>query len=137
MQFADAYIELIEMFPCANRFQLQEREGYFIRTTDCVNKRVEGRTAAEYDKQYREDNKEKIKDYSKQYRQTHLEERNQYLKHHRQNNKKMRRCSCGVEYNDGRTDHRNTHYGSEHHIQFVQDFYERLHQLLNRHTEVE
>jgi ubiquitin len=159
MQFADAYIELIEMFPCANRFQLQEREGYFIRTMDCVNKNIAGRTQTEYyednkeeinqkqreyyedhkeeKKQYYEDNKGTISVQQKQYNSTRKEEMKQYLKQYKQNNKKMRRCSCGVEYNDGRTDHRNTHYGSEHHIQFVQDFYERLHQLLNRHTEVE
>ena len=119
MQFADAYIELIEMFPCANKIQLHRREGELIRTTECVNKMTPGRTRAETNKQYREDNREKLlepqKQYSKQYRQTH---------------KNIRKCGCGVEYNDGDTKVRNQHYGSKFHIEFVQDFHERLHQLL-------
>ena len=77
MQFADAYIELIEMFPCANKIELQGREGQLIRTMDCVNKQIPGRTSAEYHvdnkehlneqaKQYREDNKETINEQKKQ-----------------------------------------------------------------------
>ena len=115
MQFADAYIELIEMFPCANKIQLHRREGELIRTTECVNKKTPGRTRAETNKQYKQTHKEEIKQSRKQYKQTH---------------KNMRTCSCGVEYNDGRTDHRDRHYNTKHHIEFVQDFYERLHQLL-------
>lgn len=38
----------------------KEREGYWIRTLDCVNKRIEGRTDTEYIKQYRQDNRDKI-----------------------------------------------------------------------------
>ena len=145
MQFADAYIELVEMFPCANRFELQGREGELIRTTECVNKAMPGRTRAEYNednretisvrqhkynKQYYEDNKESIKQCSKQYNNTHREETKQYYKQYRQNTKNIRKCSCGREFNDGRTDSRNSHYGSDHHVKFVQDFYDRLHSLL-------
>ena len=108
MQFADAYIELIEMFPCANKFELHRREGEIIRERVCVNKMIAGRSRAETNKQYREDNREELlepqKQYSRQYRQTH---------------KNMRTCSCGVEYNDGSTNHRNQHYRSQHHIEFV------------------
>ena len=71
MKFDDAYIELLEEFPCVNKMQLNRREGELIRTTDCVNKRIAGRTQSEHridnkdymferDKQYREDNKQKI-----------------------------------------------------------------------------
>ena len=119
MQFDDAYIELIEMFPCANKIQLHRREGEIIRTMDCVNKTMPGRTRAETNKQYREDNRGELvelqKQYSKQYRQTH---------------KNMRMCSCGGKFNDATTYHRNRHYNSDKHIEFVQDFYDRLHSLL-------
>ena len=108
MQFADAYIELIEMFPCANKIQLHRREGELIRTMDCVNKMTPGRTRAETNKQYREDNREKLlepqKQYSKQYRQTH---------------KNIRICSCGGKYNDGDTHKMDRHYNTKHHIEFV------------------
>ena len=71
LQYPDCYIELLEEFPCANKMQLHRREGELIRTTDCVNKRIAGRTQSEHridnkdymferDKQYREDNKQKI-----------------------------------------------------------------------------
>jgi hypothetical protein len=126
MQFADAYIELIEMFPCANKIELHRREGEVIRITDCVNKTMPGRTRAETNKQYREDNRGKI-----------LEQQKQYSKQYRRTHKNIRTCSCGVEYNDGNTYNRNQHYGSKFHVEFVNDFYERLHQLLNRYTEVE
>jgi hypothetical protein len=131
--FDGAYIELIELFPCDSKMALNLKEGEIIRTRDCVNKVIPGRTRAVY----REDNKESIK----QYRQTHKEEKKQYLQTHKesisayrkqyqQTHKKMRKCSCGVEFNDGKTDHRNRHYESNHHIEFVNDFYERLHKLL-------
>ena len=71
MQFADAYIELIEMFPCVNKIQLQGREGELIRTMDCVNKNAPDRTPPE-NKQYR-----------KQYRQEHKEEKKQYRQEHK------------------------------------------------------
>ncbi len=140
MQFADAYIELIEMFPCANKFELHRREGEIIRERVCVNRYVPCRPDEEnkeIKKQYYEDNKEKIK----QYREDHTKERKQYNKQYNQDHKveskqyyeskkNMRKCSCGVKYNDGKTSQRNQHYGTKHHIKFVQDFYERLHQLL-------
>ena len=117
-----------------------------------MNKVIPGRTKAEfreenkeaisvYQNQYNQDNMEKKKQYSQQYETTHKEERrqykcthreelNQYCKQYKQTHKKIRKCSCGVEFNDGRTDRRNQHYGSKHHIEFVNDFYERLHRLL-------
>ncbi len=125
--FDDAYIELIENYPCADKNELHRREGEIIRTTECVNKQIAGRTQAEY----REDNKESRnqynKQYLKQYRQEHAEKTKHYNKRYRVAHKKMRICSCGVEYNSGK---RNRHYGSKHHIEFVNGFYERLHQLL-------
>jgi hypothetical protein len=163
LQFADAYIELIELFPCASKMALNLREGEIIRTRVCVNKLIPGRTQTEWrednketisgkQKQYYEDNKESIlvqkkqyyednKEDRKQYWHNHTEERKQYYednkerisekgKQYAQTHKKMRICSCGVEYNDGSSSHRNQHYGSKHHIEFVNDFYERLHQLL-------
>ena len=58
--FDDAYIELVENYPCTDKNELYRREGEIIRTTVCVNKQIAGRTDAEYQKQYREDNKEDI-----------------------------------------------------------------------------
>lgn len=49
-------IELIENYPCANKDELHTREGYWIEKTNCVNKRIAGRT----NKQQYEDEKESI-----------------------------------------------------------------------------
>jgi len=90
LQHGDAFIELLEEFPCANRVQLCKREGELIRATDCVNKNVAGRTRKQYRddhkvgiKQYRKDNKDKIK----QYYQDNKIETSAYGKQYREDNK--------------------------------------------------
>jgi hypothetical protein len=55
-KYDDVRIELIEEFPCENKMELNKREGHYIRTLECVNKLVAGRTK----KEWREDNKEKF-----------------------------------------------------------------------------
>lgn len=52
-------IILIENVKCDSKDQLTARERYYIESLDCINKLIPGRT----DKQYREDNKEKIQQY--------------------------------------------------------------------------
>ena len=56
-------IELVEEYPCENKIQLQKRECFHIQNINCVNKRVEGRTAQEY----REVHKERIKEQQHEY----------------------------------------------------------------------
>jgi gas vesicle protein len=70
-KYDDVRIELIEKFACENRMELNAREGYYIRTLECVNKQIAGRTKKEWD----ENNKEKIKEYYKEYK-----ENKEYLK---------------------------------------------------------
>jgi hypothetical protein len=50
----DAYIELIEEYPCENKEQLFRREGQIMRSMVCVNHNIAGRTS----KEYYQDNKE-------------------------------------------------------------------------------
>ena len=58
LEFPDAYIELLEEFPCDNKMQLERREGQIMRATEnTVNMRIAGRTIAEY----RRDNVEQIR----------------------------------------------------------------------------
>lgn len=92
IKYEDAYIELIEKYPCNDKDELRKREGKYIREMKCVNKCIAGRTKKEwtYDnrfeirkrvlkwqkenrdkanvslKKYRDANKEKIKKYKKQ-----------------------------------------------------------------------
>jgi len=85
LKHGDAYIELIEDFPCENKEQLNKKEGQVIRATaDCVNKRIEGRTPSEryidnreaklaYMKVYNVNNKETTSAYKKAYYQANKE----------------------------------------------------------------
>jgi hypothetical protein len=59
----NCYIELIEAKPCLDKNEQARLEGCYIRTLECVNKNIAGRT----NKEYREDNKEKIKANKKQF----------------------------------------------------------------------
>ena len=64
--YGDAYIELIEHYPCNSREELLIREGYHmnLHKDNVINKNIAGRTV----KQYRIDNQEHKKQIDKQYR---------------------------------------------------------------------
>jgi hypothetical protein len=62
-------IELVELYPCGSKNELEAREGYYIKNNVCVNKVVAGRT----DKQYREDNKETINERQRLYEKANKE----------------------------------------------------------------
>jgi len=70
IEAGDAYIELIEEYPCENKEQLNRREGQIIRERACVNHVVAGRTH----KEWRHDNNDAVKVYRKSYRKAHIEE---------------------------------------------------------------
>lgn len=56
-------LTLIELFPCNSKDELSSREGYFIRTMDCVNKQTAGRTPTIYANEH----KEYYKEYQKEW----------------------------------------------------------------------
>ena len=76
-------IELIELFPCQSKAELEAREGHYIRNLTCVNKRIEGRTK----KEYNESIKDKMHEYSKTYRETKKEEISEQRKQYREKSK--------------------------------------------------
>jgi hypothetical protein len=124
----DAYIELIENYSCNSKEELLKREGEIIRSMDCVNKAIAGRTPKEWRednietikekiKQYHQDNADKIKEQTKQYRQDNIDSIKkrdkqykkenadtikQYKKQYYQDNidklKQKLECDCGGEY---------------------------------------
>ena len=79
------YIELIENYPCENRDQLRAREQHYIREMATLNKRVEGRTI----KEWKEDNKEYMKEWKKKYYQEHKEETKARVKKYREDNPEL------------------------------------------------
>jgi hypothetical protein len=67
-------ILLIENYPCNSKEELHKKEGEYIRQLNCVNKNISGRNQ----KQYQQDNKDKIKEYLKQYNQDNKDKIKQY-----------------------------------------------------------
>src|SRR3990167_8898674 len=85
VKFDDAYIELLEDYPCNSTEQLHKREGELIRNTKCVNKNIAGQGKKEYweahteqkkayDKQYYNDHREQRSSYNKKYWEAHKEQ---------------------------------------------------------------
>ena len=83
------YIELYENCPCNNLEELLKREGEVIRELGTLNKIINGRT----NKQYKEDNKEKLdeyyKEYFKEYYEKNKEKKLDYAKEYRDINKEQ------------------------------------------------
>jgi hypothetical protein len=77
------YIELLELFPCNSKDELHTCERKWIEQLDCVNKHIPLRT----DKEYYEDNKEKILKQTSHYRKENKEKIKEYHKQYYFDNK--------------------------------------------------
>ena len=145
MKYEDAYIELVEHYPCDTKEELLKREGELIRSNDCVNKVVAGRTMREYRidnaekiQQYRTDNKEIINEKRRQQYENdknnpiYIEKNRTSCNQYQLNNKEKIRqyrnekveCECGSTIN--RSD-RLRHSKSKKH-QFWQTTYDFIYQ---------
>ena len=71
-------IELIEMYPCNSKIELEKREGEHIATNKsiCVNKRVAGRTSEEW----RRENRELHSARARKWKEENAERRHAYQK---------------------------------------------------------
>jgi hypothetical protein len=109
-------IELIEVYPCQNKTELEKREGYHIKHEDCMNKLVAGRSRQEHyndckeiilkqRKKYYDDNQEKIRESHKSYYANNTEKlkqsMNQYNEAHKeqQSKRKTERIECDICHN--------------------------------------
>ena len=81
---SDYDYSLIEKYKCNNKQELHARERYWIENNECVNKKIPGRTQ----KEYYQDNKEKVLEYQKNYKVKNIEKINQRKREHYQENKK-------------------------------------------------
>lgn len=90
-------IELIEHFPCQSKYELENRERYYIENMDCVNNNIPTRTFNEYYEDNREmflqkasayykANKDKIKQQKKEYTKKNKDVIQQYKKEYYENN---------------------------------------------------
>ena len=120
LAFDDAHIELLEEFPCANKMQLNRREGELIRLHDCVNKRLAGRTSAEYRGEHKTEIKEQTKQYCIDNKQTIDKKNKEYnennKEHLREHAKQKYNCFCGGRY---ALSHKSEHFKTAKHIEFM------------------
>lgn len=150
LEKGNAYIELVEDYPCERKEQLLKREGGVMRVTEhCVNIKIMGRTKKEYcdehkqekreyDRLYRERNKDTIYTKRKTYFDSRKQEKREYDRSYRERNKdklltqrktyyiqnkdklakskkKKYTCVCGVEL---RKDGKSTHLKTQKHFQY-------------------
>ena len=100
------YIELVENYPCADRNELNRREGQIIRETDeCINKNIAGRTGAEYHRDNRESKLAYMKKYHQDNRETILTRMKQKFN-----------CECGGNYTGT---HKARHLRTQKHQAFI------------------
>ena len=106
----DCYIELLEEFPCENKNQLQKREGELIREhkLNCVNIVIPLRT----DKEYYEDNKDKIKLYKKEYYEDNKDKIKEYYITNKEKINQVIECDCKNTYTHS---HKSRHINSIKH----------------------
>jgi hypothetical protein len=94
----DIDICLLEEYPCNNKEQLHQRERFHIENNICVNKNIPSRPKNEYQKLYRELNKEKKKWYQNLYRELNKEKEKEYQKLYRELNKEKQREYMKIYY---------------------------------------
>jgi hypothetical protein len=105
MKFDDCYIELLQEFACDNKMQLNKKEGEYIRSMDCINKNIAGRTDAEW----REEHKDDLKQYLKQYHENNKE-------HIREHKNQKYNCFCGGRYT---LTHKANHFKTPKHLECI------------------
>ncbi len=117
-------IQLIEDYPCEDRYQLRQKEGQYIRQIGTLNNIIAGRTGIEYRLENKEklkeyNNSEKVKELRKIYRKKdeNKEKKRERDKNYKENNsekinlikKEIIVCECGGNFQrDGLARHKRT-----------------------------
>ena len=92
------HIVLIQNFPCKNKDELHARERYYIESESCLNRNIPGRSKQEY----RNDNREQIKEYFKEYYVDNREEIKEYSKQYYLQNKEEKKAQVKQYYVDNK-----------------------------------
>ena len=86
--FNNFEFEIIEKINCDNKLDLHKREKHYIKTLKpSLNTSIPSRNRKEYDIEYYEKNKYKIKEYNKEYIEKNKDKIKEREKKYRQNNK--------------------------------------------------
>tara|TARA_R110002153_G_C13038166_1_gene469534 strand:- start:44 stop:547 length:504 start_codon:yes stop_codon:yes gene_type:complete len=85
---------ILETHENIDKYDLIERERWYIENKPCINKTIPHRTRAEYSRKYRQDNKEKLTDYYQNNKDKFAQHNSKYY----QNNKEKKFvCECGAK----------------------------------------
>jgi len=87
-------IILIDNCPCNSKEELHKIERKYIESMDCINKCIPTQTK----KEWKEKNKEKIKEYNKQYRENNKEQILEQKQEYYQNNKETQKKKVKEHY---------------------------------------
>jgi hypothetical protein len=134
LKYEDHYIELLEIFPCNSKKELNKREGQHIRSQEkCVNKCIAGRTRLEWEN----DNKKNIIEYHIKYRDEHQEQIKKYRDENKEQNLEYQKqyyetnkdqilekayqtieCECGINYTKH---HKSRHLKTKKHQTYLEN----------------
>ena len=121
-------IYLLEEVNCENKEQLLSREGHYIRTLECVNRCIAGRTQQQYRDENKErfkqryiDNKEKIKQYYEENKEHKIKKVREYIELNKEKIQKRQKtiieCPCGGKF---QTIQKSRHYRSNMHKEYLE-----------------
>ena len=94
----NCFIELLEAKVCNSKDELKQLEGKYIRSMACVNKYIPDRSKIEY----REDNKDKIKEQKKEYYDDNKDTIKEHLKQYYDDNKETIKLRVNQYRNDNK-----------------------------------
>ena len=138
--FGDAYIELIELFPCGSKIELNKREGelqremkasivnkYFAHTSPEQRKEQQAEYYAEHVEEnraikaeYRAEHKEEQAEYRAEHKEEIKEKQAEYRTKHKEEIKEKKSvnhdCECGGKYTHG---HKSRHIKSKLHQTYL------------------
>ena len=132
----------IEPYPCNNKRELETRERYWLEQLNAnLNSQIPSRTQKEYQqdnkdkiatqrKQYQQDNRDTISAKQKQYYQDKKETFLAYQKQYSQQKKEIRKCVCGITYNYGKSSTRNRHFSNQKHNNYITALHAKLQELM-------
>ena len=124
LELGDYKIELVEKFPCKNKNELLERESYYIKNFDCINKvkpKITKEERKQYEKKYRDTHKEQQKRYMKKWTKDNhdkiLKDKKDYWEKNKEQFNKIFTCDCGGTY---QARNKNRHLKTKTHILFLE-----------------